>query len=95
MPELFFDFFYRGVSISWRKLDFVSLKNGHILIAWQPYSFSPTHVHNFVVLLALLSDQSLKVWLNINIKHSKIDPNARLIKNLVDLRQNELSVYSF
>ena len=65
------------------------------MIAWQPYSFSPNHVHNFVVLLALLSDQSLKVWLNINIKHSKIDPNARLIKNLVDLRQNELSVYSF
>lgn len=85
------------MSISWRKLDFFSLENGYFftMIAWKPYSLSPTHVHNFVVLLALLSDQSLKVWLNINIKHSKIDPNARLIKNLVDLRQNELSVYSF
>ena len=32
------------------------------MIAWQPYSLSPTHVHNLVDLLALLGDQSLKVW---------------------------------
>ena len=68
MPELFFRLFYRGVSISWCKPDFFSLKKWTFLpwllgnpIAWAPPMFTI----------------------------------SRLIKNLVDLGQNESSVYVF